>query len=582
MHARGWGIGRRAGFGVAAILAIGAIALPAAAARNLYVTHEGGPPACEGGILAMSIGVDGTLSNGPAITTVTGTAGYQGVAMTPSGGHLFPAAWCASKLTGMTVNPDGSLTGDGNSLQNQIFTPWGVSAAPNGRFVYVANGEPANVSAFDVSSGIPSFIGAYPAGSQPRGVATTPDGSHVYVGNRNTNNISSYGVGPTGALTHIADIPLPAGPPAAAGPNGIVISPDGARLYSANEVSGNVSGFNVDPSGLLTPIGTFPSTVGGLDTLALSPDGLHLFASQAAEGFVVSFNVNAGGSLSQVGAAVSTGSAANTYTGIAVTPDGRYLYATAVGALLAGKVAAFAIQPSGALVGVLGSPFSTGLKRPDYQSLAIVPDQSPVPSFTAAPAKKGTKVSFDGSASGDPDGAVARYDWDFGDGQTLVDGGATPSHSYATPGRYTVTLTVVDNEGCSTRLVYTGQTASCSGSGPATRSIQAGKLAVTLGGAKKQALSKRGIKLRVKCNVDSCRVKASATFKGLKPRTKAASLRIPKAGKAKTLRLALSRHAYEQLKAALAGGGGLVAKVRATAKAGGLSASARRSVKLTG
>ena len=43
----------------------------------------------------MSIGADGTLAKGPAITAV-GTAGYQGVAMPPSGQHLFPAAWCAS------------------------------------------------------------------------------------------------------------------------------------------------------------------------------------------------------------------------------------------------------------------------------------------------------------------------------------------------------------------------------------------------------------------------------------------------------------------------------------------------------
>jgi PKD repeat protein len=53
--------------------------------------------------------------------------------------------------------------------------------------------------------------------------------------------------------------------------------------------------------------------------------------------------------------------------------------------------------------------------------------------------------SFDGRGSSDPDGTVAGYAWDFGDGQT--GSGATVSHTYATAKTYTVTLTVVDNLG---------------------------------------------------------------------------------------------------------------------------------------
>jgi PKD repeat protein len=56
-------------------------------------------------------------------------------------------------------------------------------------------------------------------------------------------------------------------------------------------------------------------------------------------------------------------------------------------------------------------------------------------------------VTFDGSASSDPDGSVDRYDWDFGDGKNEDDAGATPSHSYAEAGSYFVTLTVTDNSG---------------------------------------------------------------------------------------------------------------------------------------
>jgi len=56
----------------------------------------------------------------------------------------------------------------------------------------------------------------------------------------------------------------------------------------------------------------------------------------------------------------------------------------------------------------------------------------------------GTPVSFDGTGSSDPNGTIAAYDWDFGDGGTGT--GATPEHTYSVDGVFTVTLTVTDND----------------------------------------------------------------------------------------------------------------------------------------
>lgn len=70
-------------------------------------------------------------------------------------------------------------------------------------------------------------------------------------------------------------------------------------------------------------------------------------------------------------------------------------------------------------------------------------NEAPTASFTDS--VDGLTVQVDGSGSSDPEGAVASYAWDFGDGATGT--GATASRTYAEAGTYPVTLTVTDGEG---------------------------------------------------------------------------------------------------------------------------------------
>lgn len=73
-------------------------------------------------------------------------------------------------------------------------------------------------------------------------------------------------------------------------------------------------------------------------------------------------------------------------------------------------------------------------------------NQKPVANAGADQAANvGDMVSFNGSGSYDPDGTIASYQWNFGDGGSAS--GATVTHSYASTGTFTVTLTVTDNEG---------------------------------------------------------------------------------------------------------------------------------------
>lgn len=78
----------------------------------------------------------------------------------------------------------------------------------------------------------------------------------------------------------------------------------------------------------------------------------------------------------------------------------------------------------------------------------LPPNLAPTASFRATPTN-GTAplvVTFDASASGDPDGTLAGYAWNFGDGVTST-AGPVVAHTYTRGGSYTATLVVTDNRG---------------------------------------------------------------------------------------------------------------------------------------
>jgi uncharacterized repeat protein (TIGR01451 family) len=79
-----------------------------------------------------------------------------------------------------------------------------------------------------------------------------------------------------------------------------------------------------------------------------------------------------------------------------------------------------------------------------------VADAAPWAAFsvTTASPVAATPTSFSGAGSSDPDGSIAGYAWNFGDGST--GSGMSPSHTYGAAGTYTVALTVTDDAGLST------------------------------------------------------------------------------------------------------------------------------------
>ena len=101
--------------------------------------------------------------------------------------------------------------------------------------------------------------------------------------------------------------------------------------------------------------------------------------------------------------------------------------------------------------------------------ITITPDQSPTSLFTFS--ISGMKATFDGSGSSSPAGDVVEYRWDFGDGTTATTTTPVTSHTYKKSGTHAVTLTVVNSEGTSTEVTFTGKTVSNNGS-PRAQSMQ--------------------------------------------------------------------------------------------------------------
>ncbi|MFI4984753.1 MAG: PKD domain-containing protein [Solirubrobacterales bacterium] len=96
----------------------------------------------------------------------------------------------------------------------------------------------------------------------------------------------------------------------------------------------------------------------------------------------------------------------------------------------------------------INEPYAFGAAQWATQNFAVEPnDLPPSASFTIAPnsGTAGSPVGFNGAGSSDPDGSIASFSWNFGDGN--AGSGAAPSHTYGAAGTYTVTLTVTDNGG---------------------------------------------------------------------------------------------------------------------------------------
>jgi 6-phosphogluconolactonase (cycloisomerase 2 family) len=397
--------------------------------------------------------------------------GARGIVFTPDARAAYVNAEEEHAIYSYRVGPLGELTLLGPPVDTAGVEPFAIAISPDGRHLYVPNQASHTVAVFAIGpSGMPSLVGApvVTGAPNPRNVAVSPDGRFLFVGHgippdQDPDVLVVFPIRGDGTLgPAITTVPI------GASGNGMVTTPDGRFLYVSCALSDQVFGFRIEPDGHLAPLPGFPVAVSQTpEGLAMSPDGRHLTVAAVATQPVLalendglwSFDIGDDGALIPVGTRFEAAAG----PGETTTPDGHYLI---VGNFFANTVAAF---DAATLRELPGSPAPSFGEAPSFNSTAVLPNQGPLASFTASARR--LVVNFDATASMDRDGRIARYDWDFGDGTILRDGGPRPTHAYRESGTYPVTLVITDNEGCSDSEVFTGRTPLCAGT-PAARTTR--------------------------------------------------------------------------------------------------------------
>ncbi|HEU0090072.1 MAG TPA: beta-propeller fold lactonase family protein [Pseudonocardiaceae bacterium] len=197
-----------------------------------------------GGVLPVSVTTFGNLVYVVnAVNNLVGSVGLDG----PGTGQI----------AGFTIDRNGVLTpleDSGRALSSPFSGPAQVAFNPDGTLLVVTELAANRITVFQVEEdGRPGAVMENnSAGRGPFGFAFNAQG-HLIVselGNLSMQNssVSSYAVSPDGELTVIsAAVPTKQGTAC-----WIANTPDGRFSYSANTLSGSVSGFSVKASGELT------------------------------------------------------------------------------------------------------------------------------------------------------------------------------------------------------------------------------------------------------------------------------------------------------------------------------------------
>ncbi|MER7232878.1 lactonase family protein [Streptomyces olivaceus] len=180
-------------------------------------------------------------------------------------GHLLTANYGSGTVSAVPVRADGTLarsasgvlrhTGSGPHAQRQQGPhAHQVQSDPSGRWAVSVDLGTDSVRVCTLVNGVPAVHRetALRPGSGPRHLAFHPDGTRAYVVNELAPTVTvCHWDAADGALRPLTEVPvLPAAPAGDAHPSGIVVSPDGRFVWTATRGEDVLSVFAVEPDGL--------------------------------------------------------------------------------------------------------------------------------------------------------------------------------------------------------------------------------------------------------------------------------------------------------------------------------------------
>ena len=164
----------------------------------------------------FALAEDGTASELDTLDLEVPFAGIFGLDMDASGRFLFGSARGHVRLHSIAIGADGAMTAADDVVTADF--PLGVSVAPHGAFVYVANTLSDSISGFAVHpvSGALTEVPGSPFATQvaPFSVSVDATGRYLYAPNRGSNTISAFTIdSQTGQLFElISSSPIDSGP----------------------------------------------------------------------------------------------------------------------------------------------------------------------------------------------------------------------------------------------------------------------------------------------------------------------------------------------------------------------------------